>query len=156
MHKKTHNTQPSKPPAMAGTGDTFEMDAGDTTPGGMAAGVLQEKVPALLCSTMGAPTQPTPKRADMTEKASPDRLQGQLIATNVLLEAVLRILPAQTLKSIRQEFDKNGVEVEGHLLNTPGSEAMLDAYRSSVESTGELLTRIHQQAIFRDSAAGKL
>jgi hypothetical protein len=92
----------------------------------------------------------------MSEKASPDALQGQIIGTNVLLEAVLRILPAQTLKAIRQEFEKNGPEVEGHLLNTPGSEAMLNAYRAQIESTGELLTQIHQQAIFRDSAAGKL
>lgn len=92
----------------------------------------------------------------MNEKASPDRLQGQLIATNVLLEAVLRILPAQTLKAIRQEFEKNGPEVEGVLLNSPGSEAMLDAYRSTIESTQNLLGQIHQQAIFRDSAAGKL
>ncbi|WP_370682150.1 hypothetical protein [Comamonas sp. GB3 AK4-5] len=92
----------------------------------------------------------------MNEKASPDRLQGQLIATNVLIEAVLRILPAQTLKAIRQEFEKNGPEVGGLLLSTPGSEAMLDAYRSSIESTQDLLTQMHQKAIFRDSAAGKL
>ncbi|MBK0112784.1 hypothetical protein MI467_28550 [Delftia acidovorans] len=92
----------------------------------------------------------------MDEQISPDRLQGQLIASAVLLEAVLRTLPAQSLKAIRQEFEKNGPEVEGHLLNSQGSEAMLDAYRSHVGSTKELLTQIHQQAIFRDSAAGRL
>ncbi|EZP62912.1 hypothetical protein [Delftia sp. RIT313] len=92
----------------------------------------------------------------MDEQISPDRLQGQLIAYTVLLEAVLRTLPAQSLKSIRSDFQTNGSEVEGHLLNTPGTEAMLDAYRSTVESTQELLTKIHQQAIFRDSAAGRL
>ena len=47
MHKKTHNTQPSKPPATARPGDTFEMDAGDTTPGDMALGVLQGEMKAL-------------------------------------------------------------------------------------------------------------
>lgn len=52
---------------MAEASDTFEMDAGDTTPGGMAVGVLKEKVPALLWSTMAAPTQPpiAIKRAGM-------------------------------------------------------------------------------------------
>lgn len=92
----------------------------------------------------------------MEKKISPDRLQGQLIASAVLLEAVLRTLPAQSMKAIRKEFEKNGPEVEGHLLNSQGSEAMLDAYRSQVENTQHLLTQIHQQAILRDSAAGRL
>ncbi len=53
MHKKTHNTQPSKPPVTARPGSTFEMDAGDTTPGGMAVGVMQEKETALAICVFG-------------------------------------------------------------------------------------------------------
>ena len=92
----------------------------------------------------------------MIDKASPDALQGQLIATTLLLETLLRTLPAQTMKTIRQEYGKSGREVEGHLLNTQGSEGMLSAYRTHVQNTEQLLTQIQQQAIFRDSAAGKL
>lgn len=92
----------------------------------------------------------------MKETASPDRLQGQLIATNALLEAILRTLPAQAAKEIARTYAKIAPEVADHLLNTPGSDAMLQAYQAQVDATVELLGGIQREALFRDGAAGKL
>lgn len=92
----------------------------------------------------------------MTDAASPDRLQGQLIATNVLIEAILRTLPAQATKEISRTYAKIAPEVAGHLLNTPGSDAMLQAYQAQMDATVDLLGNIQRSALFRDGAAGNL
>lgn len=92
----------------------------------------------------------------MKETASPDKLQGQLIATNALLEAILRTLPSQTMKEIARTHAKIAPEVAGHLLNTSGSDTVLDAYQMQVDAHVELLGHIQREAIFRDAAAGRL
>lgn len=92
----------------------------------------------------------------MESTASPDRLQGQLIAMSVLLEAILQALPAQTVKAIAAQYEQWAPQTADQLLNTPGSEAMLQAYNAHTQATNEQLRRIQRQAIFRDSAQGKL
>lgn len=92
----------------------------------------------------------------MTVAISAARLQGQLIATQVLVEVLLRALPAQTLKEISANHQRLAEETGNTLLNTQAPDPTLEAYNSQAAQNTDLVRHIHQKAIVRDSAAGRL
>ena len=86
----------------------------------------------------------------MSENVALDRINGQLMATNVLLEALLQALPATTLKEAQRcqiLFAENALDT---LLNTDSSETYLAAARDTMELHRQMLTRLRQLAIQRD------
>lgn len=88
----------------------------------------------------------------MKSHVSPDRVQGQLLAMNVLIETILRTLPAHTMRQVSRTYSFFAPEVAGHLLDSSGNEALHEAYSQQVDANSELLKQILQSAITRDNS----
>lgn len=83
------------------------------------------------------------------ETVSADALQGQLIATHVLLEAILQSFPRQALVAIEGATTKIGKEIAGQLLATAASDRTLDEFQKQIENQREMLRLLMREATFR-------
>lgn len=88
----------------------------------------------------------------MKEIASSEKLQGQLIGLNVLIEALLQTLSKQQLRQLHNVFSTIAPEVKNTLLNTGISDAGLEAFQEDLNQRDQLLRRQLLQAIQREAA----